>query len=145
MTEQQNAPEYLDYAHRALRTARLAFDDGDMVGAINRADYAIFYAGNAMLELEGLERSKHSHVLSVFWQKYVKTEMIAVEYGDIYGQGFQSRNQGDYERAKFPDPSQAENALREAKKFVDRIAEFLKGSHWKRSGLPTQRPNSVPP
>lgn len=116
----------MDYAHRALRTARLAFGDGDWVGAINRAYYAIFYAANAVLELEGLERSKHSHVLSLFRQMHVKSGQIETEFSDIYGQAFQSRNQGDYERTKFPEKSQAENAIEGAERFVARIGKLLR-------------------
>ncbi len=115
----------MDYARRALRTARLAFDDMDWVGAINRAYYAIFYA--AMLELEGLQRSKHSHVLGLFRQKYVKTGIIEVEYSDIYGEAFDTRNEGDYERARYPARETVETLLSGAEQFVARIERLLEG------------------
>jgi len=124
--EPRNPPESIDYAHRALRTAKLAFDDGDWVGAINRAYYAIFYAANAVLELEGLQRSKHSQVLSVFRQQYVKTGKIEVEYSDIYGQAFKSRNEGDYERTLFPQRVEAERAMDGARRFVQRVEKLLR-------------------
>jgi len=123
--EPKNPPEYLDYAHRALKSAKLMFDDGDWVGAINRAYYAIFYAANAVLELEGQQRSKHSHVMSVFRQKWVKTGMMEVEYSDIYGQAFRARNEGDYERTLFPKRIEAERAMEGAQRFVDRIEKLL--------------------
>ena len=44
--ELEDAPEYMDYARRALRAAQLLLDDGDWVGAVNRAYYAIFYSAN---------------------------------------------------------------------------------------------------
>ncbi len=123
--ELQDAPEYMDYARRALRAAQLLLDDGDWVGAINRAYYAIFYSANAMLELEGLERSKHSGVLSLFREKYVKTGKIETEFSDIYGRAFEYRNSGDYERPKFPSRKTAESTVDSAKRFVERIAKFL--------------------
>lgn len=123
--EPQNPPEYMDYAHRALKSAKLMLDDGDWVGAINRAYYAIFYAANAVLELEGLQRSKHSHVMSVFRQKWVKTGVVEVEYSDIYGEAFKTRNEGDYERFKFPMRDQAQEALESAQRFVERIEKLL--------------------
>src|SRR3972149_9305736 len=98
--EPKDSPEYMDYARRVLRTGKLALDDGDWVSAINRAYYAIFYAANAVLELQGLERNKHSGVLSLFRQKYVKTGLIEVEYSQIYGTAFEARNESDYERAE---------------------------------------------
>ncbi|MBI3762574.1 MAG: mevalonate kinase [Chloroflexi bacterium] len=130
--EFKDAPEYMDYARRALRTARLAFDDGDWVAAINRAYYAIFYAANAALELEGLERSKHSHVLSLLRQRYVKTGMVEVEYSDIYGQAFAARNESDYERTKFPETQEAEKAIDGAGRFVQRIDKLLSEINEKR-------------
>lgn len=91
--EIKDAPEYMDYARRALRTGKLALDDGDLVGAINRAYYAIFYAANAVLELAGLQRNKHSGVLALFREKHVKTGKIETDFSDIYGQAFESRQE----------------------------------------------------
>ncbi len=100
-------------------------DDGDWVGAINRAYYAVFYSANAMLELKGLERSKHSGVLSLFREKYVKTGKIETEFSDIYGQAFDHRNASDYERLKYPSRELAENIVAGAKRFVERIEGFV--------------------
>jgi uncharacterized protein (UPF0332 family) len=127
--EFKEAPTYMDYAQRALRSARLNFDDGDNVGGINRAYYAVFYAANAVLELEGLERSKHSGVMSLFRQKYVKTGLIEAEYSDIYGQAFDTRMEGDYEKARFPSREEAEKSIVGAEKFVARIEKFLSEHH----------------
>lgn len=115
----------MDYARRVLRTAQLAFDDGDWVSAINRAYYAIFYAANAVLELEGLERSKHSGVLALFREKYVKTEKIEKEFSTIYGDAFESRNESDYQRLSFPSKGEAEKAIEGARRFVDRVEKLL--------------------
>jgi len=53
----------------------------------------IFYAANAMLELDGLERSKHSAVLALFRQRYIKTGLIETEFSSIYAKAFESRNE----------------------------------------------------
>ena len=37
----------------------------------------------------------------------------------------ESRNQGDYERTKPPEQSQAENAIAGAEKFIARVAKLL--------------------
>ncbi|MBI4631512.1 MAG: HEPN domain-containing protein [Chloroflexi bacterium] len=121
----RDAPEYTEYAHRALRTGHLALDDGDWVGAINRSYYAIFYSANAVLELQGLERNKHSGVLSLFRQKYVKTGLIEVEYSQIYGTAFEARNESDYERAEFPSQEDARKAIDGAERFVARVEKLL--------------------
>ena len=123
--EPQSLPEYMDYARRALQSAKLLFDDADWVGVINRAYYAIFYSANAVLEMEGLERSKHSGVLALFRQKYVKTGQIEAEFSKIYGEAFESRNESDYQRISFPSRSEAEKAIDSAQRFVERIEKLL--------------------
>jgi uncharacterized protein (UPF0332 family) len=121
----KDAPEYIEYARRVLRTGKLALDDGDWVSAINRAYYAVFYAANAVLELDGLQRSKHSGVMSLFREKYVKTGKIEGEYSDMYGQAFESRQESDYERTEFPSQEDAQVAVERAERFVARIEKFL--------------------
>jgi uncharacterized protein (UPF0332 family) len=123
--ELKDAPEYIDYARQALASAKLLFDNGDWVGATNRAYYAIFYAANAVLDLEGLQRSKHSHVMGLFRQKYVKTSKVEVEFSDIYGKAFTLRNEGDYERAKVPEQAQVEISIERARRFVERIEKLI--------------------
>jgi len=123
--EPQSLPEYMDYARRALQSAKLLFDDADWVGVINRAYYAIFYSANAVLEMEGLERSKHSGVLALFRQKYVKTGQVEAEFSKIYGEAFESRNESDYQRLSFPSRTEAEKAIEGARRFVERIEKLL--------------------
>ena len=53
-------------AERALDTAQVNLDVSDWRAAVNRAYYAIFYAASAMLLTKGLERRKHSGVISAF-------------------------------------------------------------------------------
>jgi uncharacterized protein (UPF0332 family) len=109
-----------------LRTAQLALTDSDWVSAINRAYYAIFYAANAVFELEGLERSKHSGVLALFRQQYVKTGEIEAEFSKLYGEALEARQKGDYEMTRLPTQSEAEKAIDGARRFVERMERFVR-------------------
>jgi uncharacterized protein (UPF0332 family) len=119
------APDYMDYAGRALRTAQLNLDDDDWVGSINRSYYAVFYAANALLSLDHEQRSKHSHVMALFRQKYVKTGLIEKEYSDIYGEAFDNRIESDYDLLEPPTRKLAEDMLQKAQRFVERIQRLL--------------------
>jgi uncharacterized protein (UPF0332 family) len=112
-------------ARRVLRTGRLAFGDEDYASAINRAYYAIFYAANAALSTRGLERSKHSGVVSEFRTQFVKTGLIEPQYSQFYGDAMDARQSSDYDFVIEPGHEQAEAALDEAQRFVDRIERFL--------------------
>jgi uncharacterized protein (UPF0332 family) len=118
-------PEYMDYARRALQSAQLMLMDGDWVGSINRSYYAVFYAANALLKLEGEQRSKHSHVIALFRQRYVKTGLIEKEYSDIYGEAFDNRIESDYDLGEAPTQASAEEIGRGAEQFVSRVQRLL--------------------
>jgi len=121
----QRIGRYLARARRVLRTGHLALEDGDYITAVNRAYYAIFYAANALLATEGLERSKHSGVIAAFRQHFVKTGLIEAEYSRFYGATMDDRHEGDYEVESVLDYGKAKRDLDWANHFVARIEAAL--------------------
>lgn len=122
---QQRIDQYMARARQAVETGRLAMDHEDYIAAVNRAYYAIFYAANALLATKGLERSKHSGVISAFRQHFVKTGVIEPEFSDFYGEAMGERHAGDYELEPL-DYATASRNLEHAEKFVDRIEQALR-------------------
>jgi len=68
-----------------------------------------------MLELDGLERSKHSAVLRVISSEIHQDRLIETEFSSIYGKAFESRNEGDNERTKFPGAGRRSAGHRKAR------------------------------
>ena len=100
-------------------------EDGDYVASVNRAYYAVFYAANALLQKENLSSSKHSGVLAMFRERFVKAGRIEAEYSAIYGQAFDARMESDYDVDEWPDQALAKRMLDGAEKFVTRIEQEL--------------------
>lgn len=57
---------------RSLKAAENLFRDKDYDFAVSRAYYAMFYAAEALLLTKNLSFSKHSGVISGFWEHFVK-------------------------------------------------------------------------
>ena len=95
------------------------------MASVNRAYYAIFYAANALLQKENLASSKHSGVLALFRERFVKTGRIEAEFSTTYGKAFEARMESDYDVDEWPDPALAERMLAGAEKFVHRIEQEL--------------------
>jgi len=76
--------EYLKKADRALEVARSLLTSGFDAEAATRAYYAMFYAAQALLKANGLQRVKHSAVQVAFGQRLVKTGKINVRFHRIY-------------------------------------------------------------
>lgn len=73
-------------AHRALASAKLLLDSGDVEGACNRAYYAMFdAAGAALLSIQAPVPTEvvrtHSGLIAAFSLHLVKPGLIAVEHG----------------------------------------------------------------
>ncbi len=118
---------YLAHAREALQAAGLNMEHGFYGTAINRAYYAIFYATSALLLAHGLVRGKHTGVIAVFRERFVKPGLIEPEYSDIYGAVMDARMDSDYEMAFEADRGVAQKAIFDAQRFVERIANYLAG------------------
>lgn len=119
--------KYLARARQALETGKLVLEHGDYIAAVNRAYYAIFYAANAMLATKGLERSKHSGVIAVFRQHFVKTGIIESEFSRFYGAAMDERNAADYSIVSV-DYESANRHLENAVQFLSRIERALEAA-----------------
>lgn len=112
-------------AEQALNTAQVNLDVGDFRAAVNRAYYAIFYAASAMLLTQGIERRKHSGVISAFREHFVKPGLVEAEYSSVYGETLVVREDADYAVEIPIDSDMAETAVHQARHFVQRMREYL--------------------
>ena len=121
---------YLDSAYRSLDAAALNLDNDFYATAINRAYYAIFYAASGLLLIKDVSRSKHSGVIAAFRQYFIKPGLIEPEYSDIYGDVMDARLVGDYDMTFEADPMLAKGKLEAARRFVERVAGYLRDEGW---------------
>ncbi len=71
---------YLQKADRALRVAQNLLATGFGAEAAARAYYAMFYAAQALLKENGIQRVKHSAVHAAFGQHLVKAGKIEAKF-----------------------------------------------------------------
>lgn len=121
---------YFERANEMLDVAGLNLAEGYYGSAINRAYYAIFYAANGLLVTQGLVRNKHSGVIAVFRERFVKPGLIETEYSRIYGRVMDDRHVGDYEVELPIDAGVAEKDLSDARRFVERAEQYLRQEGW---------------
>lgn len=114
--------ELMAKASRALASAKLLLDSGDVDGACNRAYYAMFDAARAaLLSIQAPVPTEvartHSGLITAFSLHLVKTGLVAVEHGRSLNKVEDLRLIADYKG----DPVTLENAawaLEQAEKFL---------------------------
>lgn len=93
--------------------------------SVNRAYYSVFYAMRALLATIGKDSSKHSGVVSLFNQHFIKTGIVP----DVSFKAIQSlmdlRHEGDYQDFAEVSKEEAKGAMETAKIIVVLLKETL--------------------
>jgi uncharacterized protein (UPF0332 family) len=125
-------PEILALARYRMARSREAFDDGlsllgkgSFSGAINRFYYAGFYAARALLATKELDSSKHSGVISLFQQHFVKTGMVSAQLSKALPRSFEKRQDSDYEDYVSVTQPEVESTRDEILRFIDECDRVL--------------------
>lgn len=88
-------------AERAIESAKLLHEAGDVDGACNRAYYAMFDAAKAVLlatvpTIDPTIGKTHSGLISAFGLHMVKTGLMPVEFGRAFNRAHDIRQVADY-------------------------------------------------
>lgn len=92
---------------------------------MSRSYYAIFQAARALLATEQLESRKHSGVIALFNQHFVKTGKVDKQLGVILKNARRSRELADYSDLAEFAREDAEEQLRDAEIFVQMLERLL--------------------
>jgi uncharacterized protein (UPF0332 family) len=83
-------------SEESLRSASREFEAESYSFAVNRLYYALFYGVCAALLDRGLRFRKHSGVRSAFHREFIGSGELEVQWGKLYDQLFEDRQEGDY-------------------------------------------------
>jgi uncharacterized protein (UPF0332 family) len=93
-------------AHGAFDEAVLLIERRHFTGALNRLYYAAFYAARALLATKTLDSSRHSGVIALFQEHFVRTGLIATDVARALPRAFEKRQTSDY--GDFSEPTSDE-------------------------------------
>lgn len=109
-------------AHDALQEADLLIEQRHFNGALNRVYYAAFYAARALLATRDLDSSRHSGVIALFQEHFVRTGLISTDTARALPRAFEKRQTSDY--GDFSEPSSDEVlSLRDQVRAFVRLCE----------------------
>ncbi len=117
--------KYLERAYDALESAKILFESEKYNASISQAYYSMFYASKALLSIRGIHPRTHRGVVSELGLKFVNEGFIEELYGKILAKGMQMRERVDYDVYYKASREEAEEIIREAEVFVERIARAL--------------------
>ena len=113
-------------AEESFNDAEILFKNESLYSAVNRYYYAAFYAARALLATKHLDSSKHSGVISLFQQHFVKTEIIPPDIAKALSRSFEERIDIDYEDFVSVPKEELEKIREQVKRFIAECKKVLK-------------------
>src|SRR5512136_1238439 len=101
-----------------LALARKLTVDGYYNDAVSKAYYAMFYASRALLLAVGQDPHKHTGVVSLFGEHFVKTGKTDARFGRTLAVAKRLREESDYDERKHATKEEAEQACVDADEFI---------------------------
>ncbi len=115
----------LNSSKEKLGSAKLLLENDKFKDSMSRSYYAMYTAARALLATKHLDSSKHSGVISLFNQHFVKTGVVARDLGRILMKGKDLRQDGDYKDFVETSMKEAQDQYSDAEKFIDQIEDTL--------------------
>jgi uncharacterized protein (UPF0332 family) len=118
----------LDQAREALDDAQYNLDGGRVRAASNRVYYAMFYAAVALLATRDLSSSRHSGVIALFHEHFVKSGAFPRALAHTLGQALDMRTDTDYKVSVLPEPAKLAKMLESARAFVRKAEDLVRAA-----------------
>ncbi len=115
----------LERAKEMLSASESNLEIGQYKTSLNRAYYAVFHAMRSANALKGFDSSKHSGVIAFFTKEYLKTEILDRSLSLIIKESSLCREKSDYDDFYVAGHAEAEEQLKNAKSFVQKIEEYI--------------------
>lgn len=112
-------------AEQALAAARSEQEAGRFRDAINRAYYAMFYCGLALLASRRIGANKHSGLIAKVSELFVKEGPLPGHLGRALNLAFDLRQKADYREFFEPTPEQTAQVISSADEFLAETKKVL--------------------
>lgn len=112
-------------AEDCLQAATLMLEKSLFRDSVNRSYYAMFYVVLALLCQRSEKASKHTHVISLFDQLFIKNHIFEKEFSAWLHEAFDLRQRADYREMVNITEKRADENLEMARKFVEKVKEYL--------------------
>jgi len=115
----------LGRAEKALKSAKLLEQNGELEDAVSRAYYAMFHATRALLFSKGVNAKTHKGAISLFGEKIVKQGIMSEEYADMLRKAFDLRQKSDYEIYAETSVELVKEVIKNAEQFIEKAKELV--------------------
>ncbi len=125
MNTKQLITRRLERAYKNLEVANSLLAGRFCEDSVSKSYYAIFIAAKALPPTKNLDPKKHSGVISLFNQHFVKAGEVEKEFAEILKFAQKERTSADYDEFYSASVEEAKTQLENADRFLQRVKEIL--------------------
>lgn len=129
MNDEKQHTELVNYwwskAEESLSSARRELEADSYGFAVNRLYFTLFYAASAALLKQGHSYKKHSGVRAAFHRKFIKKGVLEIQWGKLYDQLFEDRQEADYIAWIVFDRNYVEMQFQRCTDFLEKLHPFV--------------------
>lgn len=114
-----------DKAAEAIKAAELMAENKLLTSAVNRCFYACFYMVDALLYSNELSAKSHAGAKNQFNLNFIKSGKIPVEFGELFNELFDLRQEGDYGSKFEIELKDIQSLISDTKRFIEFLSCFL--------------------
>jgi uncharacterized protein len=123
--------DYITYrikkAEESFTAASLMAEHHLLTSAVNRCYYACFYMVDALFTSNHIMAKTHSGARNQFNLHFIKTGMVSVEFGELFSELADLRQEGDYGSKFEIEEKDLESLMTGTRKFIDCIKRLIPG------------------
>ena len=112
-------------ASEDLKASKINLENSFIKASINRSYYAIFHAIRSVNAIDEFDSKKHSGVIAHFNQFFIHTGKFEKEIYSIITSAYKIREKSDYDDFYIALREDAEEQLKNAEVFLEKIEKFL--------------------
>lgn len=105
-------------AFEELKNSKLSLENELFNSSISASYYVIFHSARALLAAEGIITQKHSGVIHLFAEHFIKSGIVDKSFSKVISSAFKLRNESDYADLYFVDKTDAVNQYNSAMSFI---------------------------
>jgi len=120
-----NADYSMTTACKWLKEAEKDFESGAFNSSILASYLAMFHAARALLFFDGFREKSHYCIARYLDEKYAKSGALEKRWIELLDHYREMRHSSQYDINFFTNRQEAENALKNAKKFTDEMKILL--------------------
>lgn len=110
---------------RSFSAAERLFREGDYDFAASRLYYSLFYLAEALLLTKKISYSKHSAVITGFYEHFVRTDVFSKELHKTLHDAFNLRQEGDYGSEMDVSKEAVQETIIKAMEFIKKGIHYL--------------------